>query len=176
VLYQLVKGEETENKIMRDFFSRLREEYSSEFFDSAESLREHYLSDNGWTSLTTRKQRRVGFIYNAMLIKDRDLFNNLLKALRDIVTADSDPSHYDELCQLLMMMRIEPDGIHTNDLEAKISVSIPSDIVGCFFPGTTEPQGERRNFILEKPVEEQKRIREVLNNNAYADDPLLAIR
>jgi len=175
VLHQLVTGETSVNKSMREFFTHLRDEYSSEFFDSAESLRNHYLSGSGWAALTTRKQRRVGFIYNARLINDRSLFNCMLEALRDIVTAGSDPAHYDELCRLLMQMRIEPNAIHVGDLETRISASIPSDIMGCFVPGTTEPPGERCHFILQKTAEEQEKIRESLKKNAYADSPLLAI-
>lgn len=175
VLYQLVKGEATSNEGTRDFFTCLRDEYSAEFFESAESLREHYLCDSGWLALTTRKQRRAGFMYNARLIKDRGLFGCMLEALQDIVTAGEDSSYYDELCRLLMLMRIEPDAIHAGDLETGISVSIAPEILGCFFPGMAEPGGEWRNFILEKTTGQQKRIRETLTRNSYADDPLLAI-
>jgi len=175
VLYNLVKGVGTANVAMQTFFARLRDEYSTEFFDSAESLREHYLSENGWSALTVRKHRRVGFMYNAKLIKDCTLFTSMLEALRDIVIAGSDPAWYDELCRLLLLMRIDPDAICVGNLEPAIPVSLPSSIVGCFFPGMSASGGELRSFRLEKPLEEQSSIREILKRNAYADDPLLAI-
>lgn len=175
VLYQLAKGDTTTNKSIRDFFSCLRDEYSAEFFESAENLREHYLCGSGWTALTAKKQRRAGFMHNAKLIKDRVLFSHMLEALRGTVTDVLDTSRYDEICRLIMLMRIEPDALYTGNLETSILVSIPSDIVSCFFPRVAEPHEERCNFTLEKSFVEQKNIRNALKGNFYADEPLFAI-
>ncbi len=174
VLLQLVTCASFPRKTVHDFFESLKAEVTAEFFHSAEDLRKHYLSDNGWASVTTTHQRRAGFMYNAKLIENRLLYRSVLDVLRDILV-DGDSTLYDELCELMLQARVDPGALYASDLSGEISTSISSDLLRCFLPRVETPVGTQQEIRLKKSIAKQARVRDLLRKNAYEQNAPLAI-
>lgn len=170
VLYTLVNGTR-----MKSFYQELRGKLSSEFFDSAEALRAHYLEENTWDSLTVTAHKPAHLLHNAMLIMDKKLLTEMLEALKEIIVGNEGSSEFDQLSSTMKRMRIDPTEMYYQRSSAQESIEIPSHLARFLNIESLNKSDGLATLILEKTYAEQDLIREQLSDCNFEQSPLTAI-
>ena len=159
-------------------FSTFLEDAQTEWFDSFESLHEFYLRPNNFYDLMENGFSKVEFKYNALMIRDADLFGGLLDVIVDIVRNRVPSSRINEIVRVAREMRIEPGSFLGSNFVKEKKIEIQPEIGSYILDLRSQKldaQLSSHHLKLRKSVVDKERIRNMLTKYRYEKNKLYAI-
>ena len=161
------------DKLLSEFSTQAE----TEWFDSYEDLYKFYNVPENWKDLMDNGFSKVEFRFNAMMILDNELSNELLQLIVDLVNQRFPKSDVASFVPILQAMRIAPDSYLNGEVEQNQQLQISPKIAPYFGSprNLKDIQASECLLTLNKDLDLQQETRSRLLSYGYHADSVYSV-
>lgn len=168
------------DEFLQKFFGNFIDDARSEWFESEESLRQHYEKAENWQRLLHEHFSKMNFKYTALLMLDRELSAKFIDSFYNVALKLAPSAALKESVPVIKNMTISPDLIFAGKVADKTGYSVTEECLsilkGDEVSGSRpEMRMEKTEIVLHANPADMETLRGMLIKYDFAGDKAVAV-